>query len=513
MCKGRPRHREAFLRLARSSRKSLEADCACRGREKLQMCAARRKGVREAGRAERSSARARILTDPTNKRLMLKGLAAIAESSVKRVQFEVVALRKRSCSSAGFQLRRGPAGGSVGRGHAGSEYNDIPVDPGPKNISTFEKPSSSYGWLHSLWANIISAKWGGNVMPATSDLPAPIKISKPLSYNSEPSHLSISPARPGSGNWRGRNDASRKSRPRTLKPLPTLRPLSYTDWRAEEPLEDVTESLYEEGISPVPDSSPDGATRSMFDNFLTGVIEDALFQAGDLEEIEFLATQFAVDSDLLRKAMDSNLFKDNPPAWETIAYLSGKECKVEDVRKIYLEGQYNVNMLGSLLACETEGHRVSIALWRIWAYCILSVDSMITGECIAIQVAWLRGPTVDRALLGKARFDGGVNENWRLCRTNGVFAQSNIDIRQHEADDMRQIWDLLRKKWLEVMNQEFCDEKTADRYIMHIFSRASGPRDILNILERSHPPSFTFHGAFRITRRRSKLDEFHGTAG
>lgn len=80
----------------------------------------------------------------------------------------------------------------------GSEYNDIPVDPGPKNISTFEKPSSSYGWLHSLWANIISAKWGGNLMPATSDLPAPIKISKPLSYNSEPSHVSISPARPGS---------------------------------------------------------------------------------------------------------------------------------------------------------------------------------------------------------------------------------------------------------------------------------------------------------------------------
>ena len=85
---------------------------------------------------------------------------------------------------------------------------------------------------------------------------------------------------------------------------------------------------------------------------------------------------------------------------------------------------------------------------------------MITGECIAIQSAWLRGPkpTVDRALLGEARFDGGANENWRLCRTNGIFAQSNNDIRQHDVNDMRQIWDLLRQKWLEVMTREFCDD-------------------------------------------------------
>ena len=88
----------------------------------------------------------------------------------------------------------------------GPEYNDIPVGPGLKNISAFERPSPSYGWLHSLWTNIISAKWAGNLMSATSDLPAPIKISKPLSYNLEPFIVSRSntplsnPRRPGNVN-------------------------------------------------------------------------------------------------------------------------------------------------------------------------------------------------------------------------------------------------------------------------------------------------------------------------
>ncbi|KFY52476.1 hypothetical protein V496_08399 [Pseudogymnoascus sp. VKM F-4515 (FW-2607)] len=388
----------------------------------------------------------------------------------------------------------------------GPEYNDIPVDPGPKNISTFERPSPSYGWLHSLWTNIISSRWAGNLMPATSDLPAPIKISKPLSYNPVPFNVSRSntllnprrPGRPGSDNWHGQNSVSKEIRPSTLDTLPTLRPLRYTDWRAKEPLT-VSESFYEEDVSSVLSLSPDGATRSMIEDFFGKWIEDALLQADNLEDIELVATQFAVDGDLLRKAIDSTLFKDNPPAWETIAYLSGEQCKVEDVPKIYLEGQYNVKMLGSHLACEIEDHRVSLALWRIWTYCILSVDSMITGECIAIQMAWLRGPKVDRALLGKAQFDGGANENWRLCHTNGIFAQSNRGLRQHDVNDMKQIWDLLRQKWLEVMTQKKCDDDAADRYIMHIFSRVSGPRDVLNILEGSRPPYITFDGAIRIT--------------
>ena len=219
-------------------------------------------------------------------------------------------------------------------------------------------------------------------------------------------------------------------------------------------------SLHKEDVSPVIISSSDGATRSMVDKVLREFVEDALLQVDDLDEIDFWTTQFAVDSDLLRKAIDCNLFKVNPPAWETLAYLSGVECDIEDTRKIYLEGQNSIRMLGlTLLACEIEDPRVSLALWRIWAYCILSVDSMVASECIAIQVAWLRGSTVDRAMLGKPRFDSGANENWRLCRTNGIFAQSNNDLQQSDVDDMIQIWDLLRQKWQEVVMGKSSDDE------------------------------------------------------
>ncbi|PVH73206.1 hypothetical protein DL98DRAFT_576410 [Cadophora sp. DSE1049] len=340
----------------------------------------------------------------------------------------------------------------------GLEYDDIPVEPKPKEISTFEKPSLSYSWLHNLWTNIISAKWAGNLLAVTSESSAPVQISHSLSYNSGPPNDSLisNPKRPSSGNWHVRDDLSRKSRPRTLDPLPRL---SWTDWRAEDLLRVVSGSLPEEEVSPVVNPSSDGATLSMVDKILREFVEDALLQADDLEEIDFWTSQFAVDSDLLRKAIDCNLFKVNSPAWETLAYLLGEECKIEDARKLYLEGQNSIRMLGlSLLACEIEDPRVSLALWRIWAYCILSVDSMVAGECIAIQVAWLRGPTVDRAMLGKPRLDS-ADGNWKLCRRNGIFAQSNNDIKQSDVDDMIQIWDLLRQKWLEVMTGKVCDDE------------------------------------------------------
>jgi hypothetical protein len=117
-------------------------------------------------------------------------------------------------------------------------------------------------------------------------------------------------------------------------------------------------------------------------------------------------------------------------------------------------------MLGEYLsACETEDSRMSSALWRIWAYCILSIESFIIGECIAVQVAWLRGPTTYRALLGKPRLDDGNSRNWKLCRGNGIFAQSNGDLQKSDADDMIQIWDLLGQKWSEVLaGKEYGDQ-------------------------------------------------------
>jgi hypothetical protein len=259
----------------------------------------------------------------------------------------------------------------------------------------------------------------------------------------------------------------------------------------------------------------------MVNDVLKDFIEDILLHADDLDEIDFWTNQFPVDNDLLWKVIDCNLFKVNPPAWETLAYLLGENYEIENVRKLYNEGQYNIKMLGEfLLACETEDHRISLALWRIWAYCILSVESMIVGECIAVQVWWLRGPTVDRASLGKPRLDDGTGENWKLCRTNGIFAQSNNDLQKSDVDDMIQVWHLLKQKWSEIktgkednVEGSFYSQrwvsanlKAAERSIIHIFSRVTGPKDVLNILRVSQPPFFSFERAFRITHRRSRAD-------
>lgn len=86
-------------------------------------------------------------------------------------------------------------------------------------------------------------------------------------------------------------------------------------------------------------------------------------------------------------------------AWETLAYLSGHEYGIERLRRLYREGQHDMHVLGTTLsACGIGDRRMSLALWRIWAYCILLIEAMLSGKCMITQKAWLRGPTVDQAL-------------------------------------------------------------------------------------------------------------------
>ena len=77
---------------------------------------------------------------------------------------------------------------------------------------------------------------------------------------------------------------SKKSRPKTLDPLPRL---NWTNWRTENLLQVVSESLPIENISLVVNSSSDRATRSMIDKILREFVEDALLLANDLKEIDF----------------------------------------------------------------------------------------------------------------------------------------------------------------------------------------------------------------------------------
>jgi hypothetical protein len=86
----------------------------------------------------------------------------------------------------------------------GPEYDDIPVESKPKDVSTFEKPSLSYSWLHNLWTNIISAKWAGNLLAVASESSAPVQISNSSSNSASPNvsksnSLLSNPRRPSSG--------------------------------------------------------------------------------------------------------------------------------------------------------------------------------------------------------------------------------------------------------------------------------------------------------------------------
>jgi hypothetical protein len=110
---------------------------------------------------------------------------------------------------------------------------------------------------------------------------------------------------PGGGpDWQAQKDSWRRSRSRTLPDLPRL---SWTDWRAEDLLRVVRGSLEEENAPLGVDSSSDKGTPSMGNDLFKDFIEDALLQADDLDEIDFWTTHFAVDGDLLWKAIDCNL--------------------------------------------------------------------------------------------------------------------------------------------------------------------------------------------------------------
>lgn len=241
------------------------------------------------------------------------------------------------------------------------------------------------------------------------------------------------------------------SRPKTL---PDVSRLSWTDWQVDDLLEVGRSPLQDKRTSSTCIGVSDIEKPSLKNDVFKRLIIDSFFAADDLDEIDLWNAEYEVDDDFLWKAVDCNLFKTSPPAWETLAYLSEEGCGIDAIRQLYDEGQNNINMLGAYLSpSEIDNHRVSLALWRVWTYCILSIESMMVGECIADQVAWLRGAPIDanRALLCKPRLDIGKTDNWKLCRTNGIFAHGNNNLHKRDAKDMIQIWNLLGQKCSETM--------------------------------------------------------------
>jgi hypothetical protein len=89
----------------------------------------------------------------------------------------------------------------------GPKYEDHPLVTRPKETSTFETTSSTHSWLYSIWTNIFSAKWAGNLLPSSisHDSSVTHQTSEPSSRSSEPVNvpkpkpLLSSSRRPGSG--------------------------------------------------------------------------------------------------------------------------------------------------------------------------------------------------------------------------------------------------------------------------------------------------------------------------
>lgn len=247
------------------------------------------------------------------------------------------------------------------------------------------------------------------------------------------------------------NYSGTNSRPKTL---PDVSRLSWTDWQVGDLIEVGRSPLQDKGTSSTYIGVADVEKPSLKNDVFKRLIIDSFLTADDLDEIDLWNAEYEVDEDFLWKAVDCNLFKTNPPAWETLAYLSEEGCGIDAIRQLYDEGQKNINMLGAYLSpSEIDDHRVSLALWRVWTYCILSIESMMIGECIAVQVAWLRGAPIDanRALLCKPRLKIGKTDNWKLRRTNGIFAHGNNNLHKRDAKDMIQIWNLLGQKCSETM--------------------------------------------------------------
>ena len=233
------------------------------------------------------------------------------------------------------------------------------------------------------------------------------------------------------------------------KTIPEPPRLSWTDWHSEDLLKALRWSSYEPVESGQQETADSGVSE------LKGLVEDAVLQADDLDELDIWTNEFAVDMELIWKATDRIIFRENPAAWETLTYLLGDGSTIENIRTKYSEGQRDIDKLSLYLSSsEADSKQTALTLWRIWAYCILSIESFILGKCIAVQMAWLRGSRTDRALLGRPRLNTDEAENWKLCHRSGVFAQCNKDLSKSEVDDMVQIWILIKQKWADAMSEK-----------------------------------------------------------
>ncbi|KAF5688823.1 hypothetical protein FGLOB1_14704 [Fusarium globosum] len=227
-----------------------------------------------------------------------------------------------------------------------------------------------------------------------------------------------------------------------------------------------------------------------FSNELDPLVYDALTDTRNTEDfLAWVELSNATPKQVLM-SLDDFLYKNNKPAWEVMSYIIRPEDKPETIVKKYRDLHRDMIALAGLLS----GTDVSTAppslhsLWRVWAYCIISVHAFVEGRSIADQTVWLRGTKhTGHQWIALQKHES----QWKLKPENGIFAQSNAGQdhaqRIQDVETMVDTWHRLSIRWIEAILGKGYKAEAAEDKLMYILARETGPIDLIQVLNRNEP--------------------------
>ncbi|SCO91220.1 uncharacterized protein FRV6_15348 [Fusarium oxysporum] len=232
------------------------------------------------------------------------------------------------------------------------------------------------------------------------------------------------------------------------------------------------------------------ARHQQFSNELDRLVYDALTDTRTTEEfLAWIELSNATPKQVLM-SLDDFLYKNNKAAWEVMSYIIRPDDKPETIVKKYKDLHCYMIALARLLS----GTDVSTAppslhsLWRVWAYCIISVHALVEGRSIADQTVWLRGTkhTGHQWIAVQKQ-----ESQWKLKPENGIFAQSNAGQdhvqRIQDVETMVDTWHRLSTRWIEAILGKGYKTVAAEDKLMYILARETGPIDLIQVLNRNEP--------------------------
>ncbi|KAI0435505.1 hypothetical protein F4803DRAFT_574908 [Xylaria telfairii] len=259
---------------------------------------------------------------------------------------------------------------------------------------------------------------------------------------------------------------------------------------------------------------------------MSRIAEQTLLNSTSFYEFKALQELFQPEEDVLLRAFDQILFRYHRPAWETIGYLIFPHHRAAVLMQQFEASQETFLHLGYKTGLIQEGgepgdvdryeaHRPQLlALWRVWAYSIVSIEGFVNGQCIVDQVAWLRG-SVARPVCWTEAWTR--DRSWRFDTRNGISGQCNArqrtDEREAGMNDMLQAWQALVARWCRCVTQQQRPDCTVVREVeealIHVLSRPTGPVDVLCIFQKEEPAyhRLYFGNAIRMVRLEDRYKE------